>query len=109
MENSIIEFNLGLENNPYDAKECMEKLDGFGELLGWKVVVSVYEGNPERTLVAKYDSVFFPIDDLVSCVRSLAKATTQDCIAFTADGHGYVIGKTEEDDIAFDASYFVKL
>ena len=108
-ENTIIEFNLGLENNPYDAKQCLEKLDRFGELLGWKVVTSVYEGNPERTLVVKFDSVFFPIADLVSCVRVLAMVTTQDCVAFTADGHGYVIGKTSSDDIKFDANYFVKL
>ena len=112
---SMITFNLGLENNPYNANQCVELLDGFGELIDCGVVMGEYEGKPERTLVAVFDSVFFPEEDLVSEVRCLARKTTQDCIAFTVDYYqdgnvrGYVLGKMKEDDIKFDSQYFKTL
>jgi hypothetical protein len=111
---SKIIFNLGLENNPWNAKECLFLLEGFGDVLSSKIVVSEYEGKPEKTLVAETDSIWFPIHDMVSAVRTLAKTTTQECIAFKIDQNddgdlvGYVIGQNVSDDMEFNSDYFVE-
>jgi len=111
---SKITFNLGLENNPYNVEQCLNILEGYGEIIGYRVVLSEYEGEPERTLVASFDSVFFPEDDLLCSVRNLARQTEQQCVAFTVDYHdngkkiGYVIGSVEKYNMDFNSDYFVE-
>ncbi len=106
---STLVFNLGLENNPWDAKECLFLLESFGSLVQWDVVTSEYEGKPERTLVAELSCQWYPIDDVIAAIRTLAIKTTQECIAVRIDGMGAVIGSLEEYDMGFNSDYFVGL
>ena len=111
---SKIIFNLGLENNVKNANECLKLLTGWGDIVSSKIVVGQYDGKPEKTLVAETDSIWFPIDDMISSVRTLAKTTTQECIAFKIDQEdngnwvGYVIGQNASDDMGFNSDYFVE-
>ena len=104
---STIVFNLGLENNPFNADENRHLLKTFGELVSSEIVISEYQGESERTLVAEISAPWFPIEQLIAGIRTLAIKTTQECIAVRIDGVGYVIGSWEKYDMDFNADYFV--
>ena len=103
-------FNVGLENNPYNAYATGMLLRSFGDIKRSAIVMGEYEGNAERTLVAEIECQE-TLEHVFNWVRVLAKITTQDCIAFNYDGLGYVLGQLEsgENDIEFDAQYFKTL
>ncbi len=100
-------LNLGLENNPFDAEQCLKLVSEFGTVENHFIDVGEWEGKPERTLVVAISNVDLWSWELVADVRKLAVKTKQQAIALKYNGAGAVVNQTAPDTIIFDEQYFI--
>ena len=122
---SIVTLNIGLENNsmadtPQLWFRIYRMLEIWSSIAGRDIrdtyireTVSVYEGNPERTLVVRFNSSGVTEQDACDISRRFADAMSQECVAWqmrrphfdVKSGLTYQTGWTG-DTYEFDPQYF---
>lgn len=103
-----VRFNIGLENNKFNAKTVVSFLQVFCDVDSWHVCDGEYNGHPERTLVV-VGLAYRPQEVFDKWVVSTAGVCTQDCIAYKYGGKGYLTyaHEYEGERFDFDERYFI--
>ncbi len=114
-------FNIGLENNPLNTDQILEL---FGALVnesrtskfsvvGHRLDMSEYEGNPGRTLIVRVSTSVGSLSLLNGFVKALCSWMTQDSIAYKQDGSetGVLVYNVNHvgDKQEFNGEYFIEL
>lgn len=111
MKQQMLQFNIGLENNP--ITEIKDYANLFYNMLGCSPIKNVsietmtYEGKPERTIVFRTECRA-TARQLKSKIEWLCTITEQDMIPFKANGKGYMVYNPsyEGEKYKFDDQYF---
>lgn len=111
-----IEFNIGMENNPFSVHLTIELLAELFENynLMLRMEHGKWRGEEEPTIIGRLDCKNC-LTQFLHTFTSLACTLNQDCIALRADTGDNVLGELVwshtyegEKDIEFDEQYFIR-
>ncbi len=108
----FIEFNIGLNNSPFDAEEMTRRVHGSPpchNFIKGKVVDGEWDEVYEPTLYLQLNCNYSRISTIIGWVEDLCTMFKQDAIAVRIDGIGYLVYNYTRPDverIAFDSNYF---
>jgi hypothetical protein len=104
-------LNIGLNNNPLNAKEIQSHFTNNFEhdILAFEEVVMEWDSNPEPTLVVEINSEGeFQVEEIEWLVNEMCHHYTQDAIAWELNGEGTLTYRSDYDGERgeFDVNYF---